>query len=82
MWGTYLFVGVDGVAGYVGLLLWWVTTAIGLLILMRLMRRNADVRLRAGRTSGPRDRGVATVGHLGALVGAIVWTTFFVMDKY
>ena len=37
VWGTYLFFGVDWVVGFLGLLLWWGTTAIGLLILMRWM---------------------------------------------
>ena len=35
LWGAYLFFDVDWVVGFLGLALWWATTVIGLLILMR-----------------------------------------------
>lgn len=82
VWGTYLFFGVDWVVGFLGLLLWWGTTVIGLLILMRWMPskgRHASEGSGDSWTEGPW---LSMVAHLGALVGAIVWTTFFVLGKY
>ena len=56
VWGTYLFFGVDRVAGYLGLLLWWVTTAIGLLILMRLMPAKRKRASEGGQDERTRSR--------------------------
>jgi hypothetical protein len=82
LWGVYLFFGVDWVVGFLGLALWWVTTVIGLLILLRWVPakgKHASEGAQDDWTDGPW---LSMLGHLGALVGAIVWTTFFVMDKY
>src|SRR5690348_4378445 len=35
LWGSYLIFETDWVVGFLGLLLWWATTVIGLLILAR-----------------------------------------------
>lgn len=78
VWGTYLFFGVDWVVGFLGLLLWWGTTAVGLLILMRWLPakgKHASEGKGDEWTEGPW---LSMVGHIGALVGAIVWTLFFV----
>jgi hypothetical protein len=79
VWGAYLFIGVDWVAGFLGLLLWWIATAIGLLILMRWMpargRHAAQGETKDEWTEGPW---LSILGHVGALVGAVVWTGFFV----
>lgn len=82
VWGTYLFFGVDWVVGFLGLLLWWVTTAIGLLILMRWMPAKGKHASEGGQDEWTEGPWLSMVGHLGALVGAIVWTTFFVLDEY
>jgi len=83
VWGAYLFFDVDWVVGFLGLALWWATTAIGLLILMRWVpakgKHAAEGAPKDEWTEGPW---LSMVGHLGALVGAIVWTTFFALDKY
>jgi hypothetical protein len=83
VWGAYLFFDVDWVVGFLGLVLWWATTAIGLLILMRWVpakgKHAAEGAPKDEWTEGPW---LSMVGHLGALVGAIVWTAFFALDKY
>lgn len=81
VWGAYLFLDVDWVVGFFGLLLWWATTVIGLLILMRWMPskgRHASEGVQDNWTEGPW---LSMVAHLGALVGAVVWSAFFVLDK-
>ena len=81
VWGAYLFFEIDWVVGFLGLLLWWATTAVGLLILMRWLPakgKHASDGAKDEWTEGPW---LSMVGHLGALVGAIVWTAFFVLDK-
>jgi hypothetical protein len=81
VWGAYLFLDADWVVGFLGLLLWWGTTAIGLLILMRWMPakgRHASAGAGDEWTEGPW---LSMVAHLGALVGAIVWTTFFALGS-
>ncbi len=81
VWGAYLFIGIDWVVGFFGLLLWWSTTVVGLLILMRWMPsqgRHASPGAGDSWTDGPA---LSVVGHVGALVGAVVWTTYFVLDK-
>ena len=82
VWAAYLFIGVDWVVGFIGLFLWWITTAIGLLILMRWMpakgKHAADSATKDEWTEGPW---LSILGHVGALVGAVVWTGYFVTDS-
>lgn len=78
VWGAYLFFEIDWVVGFIGLLLWWGTTLVGLLILMRWLPvkgKHASEGAKDDWTEGPW---LSMVGHIGALVGAIVWTSFFV----
>jgi hypothetical protein len=77
LWGGYLLLGFPGWLGLVGLLLWWATTVIGLLILARWLPargRHAAEGTGDTWTEGPW---LSMVGHLGALVGALVWTVLF-----
>jgi hypothetical protein len=82
VWGTYVFVGVDWLVGFFGLLLWWATTAVGLLILARWLPakgRHASEGASDSWTDGPW---LSVVAHVGALVGAVVWTAFFAAGAY
>lgn len=81
VWGTYLYLAGDWVVGFVGLFLWWATTAVGLLILMRWLPakgKHASDGVQDSWTEGPW---LSMVGHLGALVGAVVWTAFFTVGS-
>ena len=82
LWGAYLFLDVDWVVGFLGLLLWWATTVIGLLILMRWVPAKGKHASEGGGDEWTEGPWLSMLGHLGALVGAIVWTTFFVMESY
>jgi len=82
LWGAYLFFDVDWVVGFLGLALWWGTTVIGLLILMRWMPAKGKHAHEGGGDEWTEGPWLSMLGHVGALVGAIVWTTFFVMESY
>ena len=81
VWGTYLLLGAGTVVGVVGLALWWVTTITGLLILARWLPaggKHASDGATDSWTDGP---GLSMLGHLGALAGAIAWTTFLALGS-
>jgi hypothetical protein len=81
LWGTFVLADVDTAYGYAGLVCWWVTTAAGLLILMRW------IPARGRHASGPaadswgEGPGLSILGHVGLLVGSIVWTYLLLADK-
>jgi hypothetical protein len=81
LWCTFLFGGVDQLVGYAGLVCWWVTTVVGLLILLRW------VPARGRHASGPatdswgEGPGLSVLAHVGLLVGSIVWTYLLVAGK-
>jgi hypothetical protein len=80
VWGSYVLFDVDWVVGFLGLLLWWGATVVGLLILARWLPakgKHASDGASDEWTEGPW---LSMLGHIGALVGAIVWTAFFLTD--
>jgi hypothetical protein len=81
VWGSYLVFETDSVFGVLGLLLWWATTVIGLLILARWLPAKGKHASDGSSDSWTDGPWLSMVGHLGALVGAVLWTTFFAMDK-
>ena len=81
MFGSYLFFGLDWVVGFLGLLLWWATTVVGLLILLRWLPAKGKHASEGAQDEWTEGPWLSMVGHLGALVGAIVWTAYFAMDK-
>jgi len=82
LWGAYLFFDVDWVAGFLGLLLWWATTVVGLLILMRWLPAKGKHASEGAQDEWTEGPWLSMLGHIGALVGAIVWTTYFALDSY
>ncbi len=81
MFGSYLLFGLDWVVGFLGLLLWWATTVVGLLILMRWLPAKGKHAAEGAKDEWTEGPWLSVLGHVGALVGAIVWTLFFAMDK-
>ena len=81
LWGVFLIGDVRDWIGYAGLLCWWVTTAAGLLVLMRWLPA------RGRHASGPavdswsEGPGLSMLGHIGLFVGSVVWTYLLVSGK-
>lgn len=81
LWGAYLLADIDTVYGYAGLVCWWITTVAGLLILARW------IPARGRHASGPaadswgEGPGLSVLGHVGLLVGSLVWTYLLIADK-
>jgi hypothetical protein len=81
LWGAFLLADVDTVYGWAGLACWWVTTIAGLLVLARW------IPARGRHASGPaadswgEGPGLSVLGHVGLLVGSIVWTYLLIADK-
>lgn len=79
-WVAYLITGRTWLA-WVGLALLWVTVIAGLMILLRWMPA------RGRHSSGPvsdswgEGPGLSVLAHVGLLVGVIVFTLFFLLDK-
>jgi hypothetical protein len=81
LWGTFLFADIDTVYGYAGLACWWITTAAGLLILMRWLPAHGRHASGPAADSWGEGPGLSVLGHVGLLVGSIVWTYLLVASK-
>ena len=81
LWSTFLFASIDKVYGYAGLACWWVTTFAGLLILMRWLPARGRHAAGPAADSWGEGPGLSVLGHVGLLVGSIVWTYLLVAGK-
>jgi len=81
LWGAFVVGHVDTVFGYVGLACWWVTTIVGLLILMRWLPARGRHAAGPAADSWGEGPGLSVLGHVGLLVGSIVWTYLLFADK-
>jgi amino acid transporter len=81
LWGTYLLATVDKVYGWAGLACWWITTVAGLLILARWLPARGRHAAGPAADSWGEGPGLSVLGHVGLLVGSIVWTYLLVADK-
>lgn len=81
LWGTFLFADVSTLLGYAGLVCWWVTTAAGLLILMRWLPAHGRHASGPAADSWGEGPGLSVLGHVGLLVGSLVWTYLLVAGK-
>jgi hypothetical protein len=81
LWGTYLLADAKKVVGYAGLACWWVTTVAGLLILVRWLPAHGRHASGPASDSWGEGPGLSILGHVGLLVGSIVWTYLLVADK-
>jgi hypothetical protein len=81
LWSAFLFADVKDLVGYAGLACWWVTTAAGLLILMRWLPAHGRHASGPAADSWGEGPGLSILGHVGLLVGSIVWTYLMVAGK-
>lgn len=81
LWCTFLFTGVGRTVGYAGLACWWATTVAGLLILLRWLPARGRHASGPAADSWGEGPGLSVLGHVGLLVGSIVWTYLLVADK-
>ena len=81
LWGTFLLADVRTWIGYAGLACWWVTTAAGLLELLRWMPARGRHASGPATDSWGEGPGLSVLGHVGMLVGSVVWTYLLVSGK-
>jgi len=63
-----------GLAGIVALSLWWVTTVVGLLILVRWLPSRGRHSTGGKEDSWSEGPGLSVLAHVGMLVGVLVFT--------
>ena len=73
--------GAREAVGYAGLLCWWVTTVAGLLLLVRWVPAHGRHAADPAADSWGEGPGLSLLGHVGLLVGSLVWTWFLVSGK-
>jgi hypothetical protein len=87
LWGVFVLGQVDVISkvdtvyGYAGLVCWWVTTVAGLLILMRWIPAHGRHASGPAADSWGEGPGLSILGHVGLLVGSLVWTYLLIADK-
>lgn len=81
LWGTFLLAHVSTAIGYAGLVCWWVTTVAGLLILMRWLPARGRHASGPAADSWGEGPGLSVLGHVGLLVGSLVWTYLLVAGR-
>ena len=79
VWLVYLFAPEDSAAGgelvgIVGVALWWVVTAAGLLILVRWLPTRGKHATSATEDTWSEGPGLSVLAHVGMLVGVLVFT--------
>ena len=80
LWTLFLVTGTE-LLGWVGLLLWWVTVVVGLLVLARWMPA------RGRHSSGPvsdtwgEGPGLSVLAHVGLLVGVAIFTALLALGE-
>lgn len=81
LWTTFLLAEVRTWIGYAGLASWWVTTAAGLLVLLRWLPARGRHASGPASDSWGEGPGLSVLGHVGMLVGSVVWTYLLVSGK-
>jgi hypothetical protein len=82
LWGSFLLVdSLSTAVGYAGLLCWWITTVAGLLLLVRWVPAHGRHAADPAADSWGEGPGLSVLGHVGLLIGSLVWTWFLVSGK-
>ena len=79
-WTTFLLAG-PGLLGWLGLLLWWLTVAAGLLVLARWMPargRHSAAPVVDAWGEGPA---LSVLAHVGLLLGVSIFTVLFTLGE-
>jgi hypothetical protein len=81
-WGAFLLDdSLTNLVGWAGLLCWWVTTVVGLLLLVRWVPAHGRHAADPAADSWGEGPGLSVLGHVGLLVGSLLWTWFLVSGK-
>jgi hypothetical protein len=80
VWVGFLVTGTS-LLGWIGLALWWVTVVAGLLVLARWLPARGKHSSGPAADSWGEGPGLSVLAHVGLLVGAVIFTVFFVLDK-
>jgi hypothetical protein len=80
LWVVFLVTEID-LLGSIGLVLWWVTVAAGLLVLARWVPAKGKHSSGPATDSWGEGPGLSVLAHVGLLVGALIWTAFLILDK-
>ncbi len=76
-WVVYL-VGANDLVGVVALAFWWLTALAGLLILLRWLPSHGKHSTGARDDTWSEGPGLSILGHVGMVVGVLVFTWFYV----
>ncbi|GAB4001886.1 hypothetical protein [Nocardioides ultimimeridianus] len=79
-WGLYLQGGSREVGGLV-MVLWWILTVVGLLILARWLPARGRHSSPAHDDDWAHGPGLSILGHLGMLAGVSYFTWFYLADR-
>jgi uncharacterized membrane protein len=73
--------GAARTIGLVAIVLWWLLTVVGLLILGRWLPAHGRHATEAHDDDWAHGPGLSVLGHVGMLLGACYFTWFFLADK-
>jgi hypothetical protein len=80
VWAAFLVTGNE-LLGWLGVLLWWVTTIAGLLILARWMPAHGRHSSGPATDTWSEGPGLSILAHVGLLVGVCIFTAFLALGK-
>lgn len=81
LWGWFLLADPDELVGWLGLLCFWITAVVGLLILARWLPAKGRHAAAASADSWGEGPGLSVLAHVGMVVGCLVWTAFLAAGK-
>jgi hypothetical protein len=81
VWLYFLLGNASSWFGLIGLLLWWITAIAGLLILARWMPARGRHASGPAADSWGEGPGLSVLGHVGLVVGCLIWTALFALGK-
>jgi hypothetical protein len=80
LWVGFLLTDMT-VLGWIGLALWWVTVAAGLLVLARWLPAKGRHSSGPATDSWGEGPGLSVLAHVGLLIGVAIFSVFLALDK-